>query len=60
MDKQLFNWFTLTNQEIEKIILKFDKQIKTAVKKTSGSLNQDYEQIIRMEIFKRLSKNRDK
>ena len=60
MDKQLFNGFTLTNQEIEKIILKFDKQIKTAVKKTSGSLNQDYEQIIRMEIFKRLSKNRDK
>ena len=58
MEKKLFNDFTLTNEEIEKILFVFDKEIKMAVKKINGKPNQDYEQIIRLQIFKTLSKNR--
>lgn len=57
-NKLLFNKLNLTNEEIEKILKDFDKEIKGAVKKINGSENQDYEQIIRLQIFKTLSKNR--
>ena len=60
MDNKLFNDFTLSNEEIEKILVKFDSEIKKAVKKISGIQNLDYEQIIRMQIFKTLSKNTKK
>ena len=59
MGDSLFNGFTLSNEEIEKILNDFDKEIKDAVRKINGSPNQDYEQIIRIQIFKRLSKNRE-
>ncbi len=59
-NKRLFNNFNLTNKEIEKILKEFDSDIKTAVKKITGKPNQDYEQIIRLEIFKSLSRNRKK
>lgn len=58
MEKMLFNNFDLTNEEIEEIIIGFDSYIKNAVMKINGQANQDYEQIIRLEIFKTLSKNR--
>ena len=58
MKIEIFNNFNLTNKEIEKIIKSFDKEIKTAVRKINYSPNQDYEQIIRLEIFATLSKNR--
>lgn len=60
MEDKLFNGLTLSNEEIEKILNDFDKEIKDAVRKINGSPNQDYEQIIRVQIFKRLSKNREK
>ena len=60
MKNEMFNNFNLSNQEIERIINNFDKEIKKAVKKINNSANQDYEQIIRLEIFKTLSKNRKK
>ena len=59
MEDRLFNGLTLSNEEIEKILSDFDKEIKDAVRKINGSQNQDYEQIIRIQIFKRLSKNRE-
>lgn len=59
MEDRLFNGLTLSNEEIEKILNAFDKEIKDAVRKINGSPNQDYEQIIRIQIFKRLSKNRE-
>lgn len=59
MEDKLFNGLTLSNEEIEKILNDFDKEIKDAVRKINGSPNQDYEQIIRIQIFKRLSKNRE-
>ena len=59
MEDRLFNGLTLSNVEIEKILNDFDKEIKDAVRKINGSPNQDYEQIIRIQIFKRLSKNRE-
>lgn len=59
-NKRLFNNFNLTNKEIEKILKEFDSDIKTAVKKITGKQNQDYEQNIRLEIFKSLSRNRKK
>lgn len=58
MENKLFNNFTLSNEEIEKILFGFDNEIKIAVKKINGKPSQDYEQIIRLEIFKTLSKNR--
>lgn len=59
MDDKLFNGLTLSNEEIEKILKDFDKEIKDAVRKINGMPNQDYEQNIRIQIFKRLSKNRE-
>ena len=59
-NKRLFNNFNLTNKEIEKILKEFDSEKKTAVKKITGKQNQDYEQNIRLEIFKSLSRNRKK
>ena len=58
MKNKLFNNFNLTNQEIEKIIKEFDGEIKTAVRKINGKPNQDYEQNIRYQIFRTLSKNK--
>ena len=42
----MFNNFDLTNEEIEKIIQKFDREIKIAVRKTNKTANPDYEQVI--------------
>ena len=45
MEDRLFNGLTLSNEEIEKILNDFAKEIKDAVRKINGSPNQDYEQI---------------
>ena len=60
MGYKLFNDLDLTNEEIEKIIQKFDRDINTAVRKTNKTSNPDYEQIIRLNLFKTLSRNRKK
>lgn len=60
MENRLFNKFDLTNKEIEKILMLFNDEIKTAVRKINGKPNQDYEQIVRFQIFKTLSRNRKK
>lgn len=60
MGDSLFNGFTLSNEEIEKILNDFDKEIKCAIIKMCGSANQDYEQITRLQIFRTLSRNRKK
>ena len=58
MQKKFFNNFNMSNDEIEKIILYFDKDITQAVYKITGSKNEDYEKIVKFQIFKTLSKNR--
>ena len=58
MENKMFNNFNLTNKEIKKILEKFDGEIKNSIYKTIGRKDDDYEQTIRLEIIKTLSKNR--
>lgn len=60
MTNKLFNNFNLTNEKIKLILLYFNDDITSTVLKKTGNVNEDYEQIIRLEIFKTLSKNRKK
>ena len=60
MKNKLFNDFNLTNQEIEKILKEFDREIKISLYRLNGKIREDYEQLIKIEIFKALSKNRKK
>ncbi len=60
MKSRLFNNFSLSNKEIEKILKEFQSEIKLAIRKTIGRNDEDYEQNIRLELFKTLSKNRKK
>ena len=60
MENEMFNNFNLTNKEIEKILKKFDGEIKRSIYKTVGRKDDDYEQTIKLEIIKTLSKNRNK
>ena len=60
MKNKLFNDFNLTNQEIEKILKEFDREIKISLYRLNGKISEDYEQLIKIEIFKALSKNRKK
>ena len=53
----MFNNFSLTNLEIEKILLEFESEIKRA-SKISGIVDEDCVQAIRIAIFRKLSKNK--
>ena len=53
MENKLFNNFSLSNSEIEKILKQFDE-------KTKGKNDEDCKQTIKLEIIKTLSKNRKK
>lgn len=53
----MFNNFTLTNLEIEKILIDFDKDIKQA-SKINGKVDDDCVQAIRIAIFRKLSRNK--
>ncbi len=52
-----FNGYSLTNQEIEKILRDYSRLIKYASNQL-GEYSKECEQEIRIEIFKKLSKNR--
>ena len=60
MKNRLFNDFDLTNEEIEKILKEFNHEIKIAINRLNGNMNEDYEQFVKIQIFKALSKNRKK
>ena len=52
----MFNNLSLSNVEIEKILLDFDNEIKRA-SKISGKIDEDCVQTIRIAIYKKLSRN---
>lgn len=52
-----FNNYSLSNEEIEKIIKDFSNVIKEA-SKINGKYDDECEQRIIFELFKKLSKNR--
>lgn len=54
----MFNNFSLSNLEIEKILLEFDNEIKKA-SKIYGKVDEDCVQTIRIAIFRKLSKNKN-
>lgn len=53
----MFNNFSLSNIEIEKILLDFEDEIKRA-SKINGKLDTDCSQEIRIAIYRKLSKNK--
>lgn len=53
----MFNNLSLSNAEIEKILLDFDSEIKRA-SKINGKVDEDCVQTIRIAIYKKLSRNR--
>lgn len=53
----MFNNFSLSNLEIEKIILDFENEIKRA-SKINGKVDEDCSQTIRIAIYKKLSQNK--
>lgn len=55
----MFNNFTLNNFEIEKILFEFDKEIRKA-SKICGKVDEDCVQTIRVALFRKLSKNKNK
>ena len=57
--KEVFNNYTLSNDEIEKILKNFRSDIKQA-SKIDGILDEDCEQKIMIAIYQKLSKNRRK
>lgn len=53
----VFNNYSLSNDEIEKILGDFRNEIKRA-SKLNGEINEDCEQKIMIGIYKKLSRNR--
>ena len=56
----MFNNYSLNNLEIEKIILDFEDEMKKASKIVDGKINEKCIQEIRIALFKKLSRNRNK
>lgn len=52
-----FNNYSLTNEEIEKILMDFMPEIKRA-SKINGILNEECEQKIMVTLYRKLSRNR--
>lgn len=57
--QNLFNNYSLSNEEIEKILKDFRGEIKRA-SKIDGKINEDCEQKIMITIYQKLSRNREK
>lgn len=57
--KKNFNNYNLSNMEIEKILKDFSQTIRQA-SKIKGKVDEDCEQKIRIALFNKLSKNREK
>ncbi len=55
----IFNNYTLSNEEIEKIIKDFKPDIRKA-SKINGKIDEDCEQKIMIAIYRKLSRNRKK
>ncbi len=55
----IFNNYTLSNEEIEKIIKDFKSDIRKA-SKINGKIDEDCEQKIMIAIYQKLSRNREK
>lgn len=55
----IFNNYTLSNEEIEKIIKDFKPDIRKA-SKINGKIDEDCEQKIMIAIYQKLSRNRKK
>lgn len=55
----IFNNYTLSNAEIEKIIKDFKPDIRKA-SKINGKIDEDCEQKIMIAIYQKLSRNRKK
>ena len=55
----IFNNYTLSNEEIEKIIKDFRQDIKNA-SKINGKIDEDCEQKIMIALYQKLSRNRKK
>lgn len=53
----MFNNCSLSNFEIDRVLIEFDKEIKKAAK-VNGKIDSDCVQAIRIAIFKKISKNR--
>ncbi len=53
--EDFFNNYNLSNEEIEKIIKELRPVIKTA-SKINGKVDEECEQIIMIELYKRLNK----
>jgi len=53
----MFNNFSLNNDEIEKILLDFDSEIKGA-SKINGKVDEDCVQTIRIALYRKLSRNK--
>lgn len=53
----MFNNYSLNNSEIEKILSKFDNEIKKA-SIIDGMIDEDCVQTIRIAIYRKLSKNK--
>jgi len=56
----MFNNFSLNNLEIEKILLDFENEMKKASKIIDGKINEKCIHEIRIAIFNKLSRNRNK
>lgn len=57
--KDKFNNYTLSNEEIERILNKYQHLIRYAAT-IDGKLDDECEQRIRIEIYRKLSRNRKK
>ena len=55
----MFNNYSLSNLEIEKILIEFESEMKLASKRTLGRIDDECIQAIRIAIFNKLSKNRN-
>ena len=56
---QIFNNYSLSNNEINNILIQIDKRIEAKCY-IDGTLDEDLKQIISIKIFRALSKNRKK
>lgn len=57
--EERFNNYTLTNKEIENILQEYKDVIKKAAK-VNGKYDEDCEQKIKIAIFRKLSRHRNK
>lgn len=54
----MFNNLSLSNEEIDKILIEFDGEIKKA-SKINGKIDDEVVQAVRIALYRKLSKNRN-